>query len=140
LRTLDGCQHVFDSVKDRFDRCDILVCSAGATRAGNFTELPDQAWIDGYALKFFGCVRMCRLFWPMLNAARVGSSILAAALPAPLALTSQSVTRGHFGPGVVSLLRESAPHSGYRDRGRWGFDRRVLLSENHKTIERTNPG
>jgi 3-oxoacyl-[acyl-carrier protein] reductase len=67
LRTLDGCQHVFDSVKDRFDRCDILVCSAGATRAGNFTELPDQAWIDGYALKFFGCVRMCRLFWPMLK-------------------------------------------------------------------------
>src|SRR5262249_25466387 len=40
------------------------------TRAGNFTELPDQAWIDGYALKFFGCVRMCRLFWPMLKAAQ----------------------------------------------------------------------
>jgi 3-oxoacyl-[acyl-carrier protein] reductase len=70
LRTLDGCQHVFDSVKDRFDRCDILVCSAGATRAGNFTELPDQAWLDGYSLKFFGCVRMCRLFWPMLKAAQ----------------------------------------------------------------------
>src|SRR5262249_51489356 len=67
LRTLDGCQHVFDSVKDKFNRCDILVCSAGA---GNFTELPDQAWIDGYALKFFGCVRMCRLFWPMLKAAQ----------------------------------------------------------------------
>jgi NAD(P)-dependent dehydrogenase (short-subunit alcohol dehydrogenase family) len=70
LRTLDGCQHVFDSVKYRFNRCDILVCSASATRAGNFTELPDQAWIDGYALKFFGCVRMCRLFWPMLKAAQ----------------------------------------------------------------------
>ena len=50
--------------------CDILVCSAGATRAGNFTELPDQAWMDGYALKFFGCVRMCRLFWLMLKAAQ----------------------------------------------------------------------
>ena len=70
LRTLDGCQHVFDGVKDRFNRCDILVCSAGATRAGNFTELPDQAWVDGYALKFFGCVRLCRLFWPMLKAAQ----------------------------------------------------------------------
>jgi hypothetical protein len=61
---------VFDSVQDRFNRCDILVCWAGATRAGNFTELPDQAWMDGYALKFFGCVRMCRLFWPMLKAAQ----------------------------------------------------------------------
>jgi len=69
LRTLEGCQQVFDGVKDRFNRCDILVCSAGATRAGNFVDLPDQAWIDGYALKFFGCVRMCRLFWPMLKAA-----------------------------------------------------------------------
>jgi 3-oxoacyl-[acyl-carrier protein] reductase len=70
LRTLESCQKVFDSVSDKFNRCDILVCSAGATRAGNFTELPDQAWIDGYALKFFGCVRMCRLFWPLLKAAQ----------------------------------------------------------------------
>jgi NAD(P)-dependent dehydrogenase (short-subunit alcohol dehydrogenase family) len=70
LRTLEGCQHAFDVVRDQFNRCDILVCSAGATRAGNFTELPDQAWIDGYALKFFSCVRMCRLFWPLLKAAR----------------------------------------------------------------------
>ena len=26
--------------------------------------------MDGYALKFFGCMRMCRLFWPMLKAAQ----------------------------------------------------------------------
>ncbi len=70
LRKLEGCQQVFDAVKEKFNRCDILVCSAGATRAGNFVELPDDAWLDGYALKFFGCVRMCRLFWPMLKAAQ----------------------------------------------------------------------
>ncbi len=70
LRTLEGCQQVFDAVKAKFNRCDILVCSAGATRAGNFVDLPDDAWMDGYALKLFGCVRMCRLFWPMLKAAQ----------------------------------------------------------------------
>jgi 3-oxoacyl-[acyl-carrier protein] reductase len=70
LRKLEGCQQVFDAVKEKFNRCDILVCSAGATRAGNFVELPDDAWLDGYALKLFGCVRMCRLFWPMLKAAQ----------------------------------------------------------------------
>src|SRR5262249_56278227 len=43
LRTLDD---VFDSVKDRFNRCDILVCSARATPAANFTELPDHASLD----------------------------------------------------------------------------------------------
>ncbi len=68
LRKLEGCQQVLDTVKEKFNRCDILVNSAGATRAGNFVDLPDEAWMDGYALKFFGCVRMCRLFWPMLKA------------------------------------------------------------------------
>jgi 3-oxoacyl-[acyl-carrier protein] reductase len=70
LKTLAGCQKVFDTVKEKFGRCDILVNSAGATRAGNFVDLPDEAWMDGYALKFFGCVRMCRLFWPMLKEAQ----------------------------------------------------------------------
>lgn len=70
LRTLDGCEKAFAAVKAEFNHCDILVNSAGATRAGNFVDLPDEAWMDGYALKLFACVRMCRLFWPMLTAAR----------------------------------------------------------------------
>jgi len=69
LRKLDGVQQVFSTVKDKFSRCDILVNSAGATKAGNFVDLPDEAWMDGYALKLFGCVRMCRAFWPLLKAA-----------------------------------------------------------------------
>jgi 3-oxoacyl-[acyl-carrier protein] reductase len=69
LRKLEGVQQVFNTVKDKFGRCDILVNSAGATRAGNFIDLPDEAWMDGYALKLFGCVRMCRVFWPLLKAA-----------------------------------------------------------------------
>lgn len=70
LKTLEGCQQAFKTVQDKFKRCDILVNSAGATRAGNFVDLPDDAWMDGYALKLFGCVRMCRLFWPMLKEAQ----------------------------------------------------------------------
>jgi 3-oxoacyl-[acyl-carrier protein] reductase len=70
LRKLEGVQQVLKTVTDKFKRCDILVNSAGATKAGNFVDLPDEAWMDGYALKFFGCVRMCRLFWPMLKTAQ----------------------------------------------------------------------
>jgi NAD(P)-dependent dehydrogenase (short-subunit alcohol dehydrogenase family) len=70
LKTLEGCQEAFKQVQAKFGRCDILVNCAGATRAGNFVDLPDEAWMDGYALKFFGCVRMCRLFWPMLAKAQ----------------------------------------------------------------------
>jgi NAD(P)-dependent dehydrogenase (short-subunit alcohol dehydrogenase family) len=69
LRKLEGVQQVLDAVKQKFGRCDVLVNSAGATRAGNFVDLPDEAWMDGYALKLFGCVRMCRAFWPMLKEA-----------------------------------------------------------------------
>src|SRR5947209_20110208 len=36
LRKLEGIQQVFDTVKAKFGRCDILVNSAGATKAGNF--------------------------------------------------------------------------------------------------------
>lgn len=69
LRTPGGCEAVFRLVSERYGRCDILVNSAGATRAGAFLELSDDAWQDGFALKFFACVRLCRLFWPMLKGA-----------------------------------------------------------------------
>ena len=70
LGTLDGCRKLFDAVKAAPGRCDILVNSAGATKAGNFADQPDELWIDGFALKFFGAVRLSRLFWPMLSAAQ----------------------------------------------------------------------
>jgi 3-oxoacyl-[acyl-carrier protein] reductase len=70
LRKLDGCEQVFRRVEDALGRCDVLVNNAGATRAGNFLELPDEAWLDGFALKFFGAVRLTRLFWPFLKTAQ----------------------------------------------------------------------
>jgi 3-oxoacyl-[acyl-carrier protein] reductase len=70
LGTLAGCQKLFDAVKASPGRCDILVNSAGATKAGKFTEQGDELWLDGFALKFFGAVRLTRLFWPMLAAAQ----------------------------------------------------------------------
>jgi NAD(P)-dependent dehydrogenase (short-subunit alcohol dehydrogenase family) len=70
LRTEEGCASVHRMVAERYGRCDVLVNSAGATRAGAFLDLADATWQDGFALKFFGCVRLCRLFWPMLKVAR----------------------------------------------------------------------
>jgi NAD(P)-dependent dehydrogenase (short-subunit alcohol dehydrogenase family) len=70
LRTEAGCKAVFEMVAERHGRCDILVNSAGATRAGAFVDLGADVWQDGFALKFFGCVNLCRLFWPMLVAGK----------------------------------------------------------------------
>jgi NAD(P)-dependent dehydrogenase (short-subunit alcohol dehydrogenase family) len=69
LRTLAGCEQLFKAVNDKFTRCDILVNNAGATKGGNFFELPDDAFLDGFALKYFAAVRLTKLFWPLLKAA-----------------------------------------------------------------------
>ena len=69
LRTLAGCENVFAEVNKRFHRCDVLVNNAGATKGGKFLEQPDDAWSDGFALKFHAAVRLTRLFWPLLKAA-----------------------------------------------------------------------
>lgn len=67
LRTLEGCQAVYDKAQASFGRVDILVNNAGATKSGPFLELEDEAWHDGFALKFYGAVRLSRLFWNMLK-------------------------------------------------------------------------
>jgi 3-oxoacyl-[acyl-carrier protein] reductase len=70
LREAAACDSVLAKTQERFRRCDVLVNCAGATKAGSFLDLSDAAWIDGFALKFHGCVRLCRLFWPLLKAAQ----------------------------------------------------------------------
>ena len=70
LRTLAACEQLFNRVNERFRRCDVLVNNAGATRAGAFLDLPDAVWLEGFALKFFGAVRLTRLFWPLLRPRR----------------------------------------------------------------------
>ena len=108
LRTLEACEQVFKQVSERFGRCDVLVNNAGATRGGNFFDLPDAAWTDGFALKFFGAVRLTRLFWPLLKAAHgnvvniIGG---AARTPGPDFLIGGSVNAamGNFAKGLAGL-------------------------------------
>lgn len=69
LATLAGCEHLHSTATTEFDRIDILVNCAGATKSGPFLELSEDLWQDGFDLKFFGAVRLSRLFWPQLAAA-----------------------------------------------------------------------
>ena len=52
---------------ERFGQLDLLVNNAGATKRGDFTALTDADWADGFALKFFGAMRLCRAAWPHLE-------------------------------------------------------------------------
>ena len=49
-----------------FGKLDILAHSAGATKYGDFFELTDADFEDGFALKYYGAVRMTRAAWPHL--------------------------------------------------------------------------
>jgi 3-oxoacyl-[acyl-carrier protein] reductase len=112
LRREEGCNAVFKLVSERHGRCDILVNSAGATRAGSFVDLTADAWQDGFALKFFGCVNLCRLFWPLLTTARghvvniIGG---AARTPDPGFLIGGSVNAAmhNFTKGLAGLGKRS---------------------------------
>jgi 3-oxoacyl-[acyl-carrier protein] reductase len=55
---------------DAFGAIDIVVNNAGATKRGDFFELTDADWTDGFALKLLGAVRLTRAAWPHLKARR----------------------------------------------------------------------
>jgi 3-oxoacyl-[acyl-carrier protein] reductase len=66
---------LIEQVRSRFGRLDVLVNNAGATKRGDFFQLTDADWADGYALKFFAHVRLSRVAWPLLKAS--GGSLVA---------------------------------------------------------------
>ncbi len=108
LRTLAGCEQVFAKVNERFKRCDVLINNAGATKGGKFSELADDLWADGFALKYHAAVRLTRLFWPLLKEAH-GSVISigggAARSPGPEFLIGGSVNAAlaNFSKGLAVL-------------------------------------
>lgn len=58
----------------KFGGIDIVVNNAGAAKRAAFLNLTEQDWADGFALKFFGAVRLTRAAWPHLKAA--GGSVV----------------------------------------------------------------
>ncbi len=108
LRTLEACTAVHRATDKAYGRCDVLVTSAGATKAGAFLKQPDEDWHDGFALKFYSCVRLCRLFWPMLkvsHGAVVNVIGTAARAPDPEFLVGGSVNASvaNFTKGLSGL-------------------------------------
>ena len=65
-----GCDTAARQALDAFGGLDILVNCAGDTKAGVFPAQPDADWTGGFALKFFGAVRLTRALWEPLKARR----------------------------------------------------------------------
>ncbi len=67
LRLPESAAKVVEAAVAKFGTIDIVVNNAGATKRGEFESLTDDDFIDGFALKYFGAVRMTRAAWPHLK-------------------------------------------------------------------------
>jgi len=68
LRETDSANQIVTATLEQFGKLDLLVNNAGATKRGDFLALTDQEWIDGFALKFYGAMKLSRAAWPHLQA------------------------------------------------------------------------
>ena len=66
LRLPEAPQQLVDFAVANFGGIDLLVNNAGATKRGDFLQLTEEDWQDGFALKFFGGMRCARAAWPHL--------------------------------------------------------------------------
>jgi NAD(P)-dependent dehydrogenase (short-subunit alcohol dehydrogenase family) len=115
---------VVAAVVKRFGQLDAVVNNAGSAKRGDFLELTDADWDEGYGLKFFGAMRLCRAAWPHLKASggcivniagmggrtasaefTIGGSVNAAVLNLTKALADRGVQDGvrvnAINPGLV---------------------------------------
>lgn len=67
LRLPDSGQRLVDAALAAFGSIDVVVNNAGATKRGDFESLTEADWMDGFALKLFGAVRITRAAWPHLK-------------------------------------------------------------------------
>ena len=125
--------------REKFGGIDLLVNTAGAARRGDFLELPDADWEDGFALKFYAAMRCSRAAWPHLarsgggivniigvggrtgNAEfAIGGAVNAALLNLTKVLADRGVADGvrvnAINPGSIETDRLALRIAGYADR------------------------
>jgi NAD(P)-dependent dehydrogenase (short-subunit alcohol dehydrogenase family) len=94
LREIDAAQRTLDFALNTYGQVDIVINNAGATKRGDFLDLTDEDWADGFALKFFGAMRLTRAAWPHLKA-QAGSVLnisgVGGRMPGPLFTIGGSV-------------------------------------------------
>lgn len=60
----DACELLVEQCGD----IDILVNNAGAIPSGSLSDVDEQKWREGWELKVFGYINLCRLVYPRMKA------------------------------------------------------------------------
>jgi NAD(P)-dependent dehydrogenase (short-subunit alcohol dehydrogenase family) len=93
LREPDSANQVIAATIEKFGKLDLLVNNAGATKRGDFLQLTDEEWADGFALKFFGAMRLSRAAWTPLQASKGTLLILSVSVEKQEAPSSPSAAQ-----------------------------------------------
>lgn len=112
LREPEAAAKVTQAAIGAFDSIDILVNNAGATKRGEFEDLTDDDWQDGFALKFFGAVRLTRAAWPRLRQRR--GSVINIAGVGGRTPGARFAIGGSVNAAILSLTKATA-ETGLRD-------------------------
>jgi NAD(P)-dependent dehydrogenase (short-subunit alcohol dehydrogenase family) len=67
LRLPEAAAALVEAGLTAYGQIDSIVNNAGATKHGDFFELTEADWSDGFALKFYSTVRLSRAAWPHLK-------------------------------------------------------------------------
>ena len=131
LREPEAAECIVERAIQAFGGVDIVINNAGATKRGAFLTLTEDDWSDGFALKFFGAVRLIRAAWPHLMTRKgsivtvagvggrtpgaeftIGGSVNAALLSLTKVLADQGIADGvqvnAINPGTVRTDRLQA--------------------------------
>ena len=138
LRESNAPGRLVAAAEEAFGGVDLLVNNAGATKRGDFLDLTDDDFQDGFALKYYGAVRATRAAWNSLRSRRgtvinvigvggrtpgaefaVGGSVNAALLSLTKALADKGLDDGiqvvAVNPGPIRTGRFTARFRGDAD-------------------------
>ena len=96
-----------------FGRLDILVNNAGGAKRGSLFALAEQDWREGFDMKFFAHVRLCRLAWPQLKRAQ-GSIVFIAGIGARAPVADYMIGAAVIGASLAFMkgLADLGKHDG----------------------------
>lgn len=159
LRLPDSASRVVDATLEKFGALDILVNNAGATKRGDFLTLTDEEWVDGFALKFYGAMRLSRAAWPHLMKSKgsiiniigvggrtaaseftIGGSVNAALMNLTKALADRGIRDGirvnAINPGSISTERLQIRIKSYAEEKKVSLDEAAAQMSKNMGIAR----